>query len=158
MMLVCRYNLFDWPTRPHSNLVVVGASHVTLQTPHVTRHTSHITHHTLHVTGIANTMDLDERLLKRIASRLGLTKIQVRARVRACARVHLCVCMLSHRKSVQTLHKGAACNHHAPYSSTHCKYVTISLCVTPHNSGEHHQEPVAGPYSLRHNRNRVLLE
>jgi origin recognition complex subunit 1 len=43
------YNLFDWPTRPHSNLVVIG---------------------------IANTMDLDERLLKRIASRLGLTKIQ----------------------------------------------------------------------------------
>ena len=28
------------------------------------------------VIGIANTMDLDERLLKRIASRLGLTKIQ----------------------------------------------------------------------------------
>ena len=44
-----RYNLFDWPTRPNSNLVVIG---------------------------IANTMDLDERLLKRIASRLGLTKIQ----------------------------------------------------------------------------------
>jgi origin recognition complex subunit 1 len=43
------YNLFDWPTRPNSNLVVIG---------------------------IANTMDLDERLLKRIASRLGLTKIQ----------------------------------------------------------------------------------
>ncbi len=45
------YNLFDWPTRPHSNLVVIG---------------------------IANTMDLDERLLKRIASRLGLRKIQFR--------------------------------------------------------------------------------
>ena len=44
-----RYNLFDWPTRPQSNLVVIG---------------------------IANTMDMDERLLKRIASRLGLTKIQ----------------------------------------------------------------------------------
>jgi origin recognition complex subunit 1 len=45
------YNLFDWPTRPQSNLVVIG---------------------------IANTMDLDERLLKRIASRLGLRKIQFR--------------------------------------------------------------------------------
>ena len=47
--ILLRYNLFDWPTRPNSNLVVIG---------------------------IANTMDLDERLLKRIASRLGLTKIQ----------------------------------------------------------------------------------
>ncbi len=45
------YNIFDWPTRPQSNLIVIG---------------------------IANTMDLDERLLKRIASRLGLRKIQFR--------------------------------------------------------------------------------
>jgi origin recognition complex subunit 1 len=42
------YNLFDWPTRKHSRLVVVG---------------------------IANTMDLPERLLPRINSRLGLHRV-----------------------------------------------------------------------------------
>ena len=42
------YNLFDWPTRPGARLVVVG---------------------------IANTMDLPERLLPRISSRLGLTRV-----------------------------------------------------------------------------------
>lgn len=42
------YNLFEWPTRPHSRLVVVG---------------------------IANTMDLPERLLPRIASRLAGRRI-----------------------------------------------------------------------------------
>ncbi|GBG30424.1 Origin recognition complex subunit 1 [Hondaea fermentalgiana] len=42
------YNLFDWPTRPNVHLVVVG---------------------------IANTMDLPERLLPRIASRLGMSRV-----------------------------------------------------------------------------------
>lgn len=42
------YNLFDWPTRPNVRLVVVG---------------------------IANTMDLPERLLPRIASRLGMSRV-----------------------------------------------------------------------------------
>ena len=42
------YNLFDWPTRRYARLVVVG---------------------------IANTMDLPERLLPRIASRLGLERV-----------------------------------------------------------------------------------
>ena len=42
------YNLFDWPTRKDSRLVVVG---------------------------IANTMDLPERLLPRINSRLGLHRV-----------------------------------------------------------------------------------
>eukprot|EP00850_Spirogloea_muscicola_P010437 SM000061S19264 [mRNA] locus=s61:425523:429702:- [translate_table: standard] len=42
------YNLFNWPTLPGSQLVVVG---------------------------IANTMDLPERLLPRILSRLGLTRV-----------------------------------------------------------------------------------
>jgi origin recognition complex subunit 1 len=42
------YNLFDWPTRKNSRLVVVG---------------------------IANTMDLPERLLPRINSRLGLHRV-----------------------------------------------------------------------------------
>ena len=40
-------------------------------------------------------MDLDERLLKRIASRLGLTKIQVRARARACVCICVSVCYLT---------------------------------------------------------------
>ena len=38
------YNLFEWPTKPRSRLAVIG---------------------------VANTMDLPERLLPRIASRLG---------------------------------------------------------------------------------------
>ena len=42
------YNLFDWPTRPGSTLAVVG---------------------------IANTLDLPERLLPRILSRLGLHRL-----------------------------------------------------------------------------------
>jgi origin recognition complex subunit 1 len=42
------YNLFDWPTRPNCRLVVLG---------------------------VANTMDLPERMLPRIASRLGLRRI-----------------------------------------------------------------------------------
>lgn len=43
------YHLFDWPNRPHSNLVVIA---------------------------IANAMDLSERILKnRVASRLGLTRL-----------------------------------------------------------------------------------
>lgn len=42
------YNLFDWPTKPGSQLAIIG---------------------------IANTMDLPERLLPRIASRLGTSRI-----------------------------------------------------------------------------------
>ena len=42
------YNLFDWPSKRYSRLVVVG---------------------------IANTMDLPERLLPRIHSRLGLERV-----------------------------------------------------------------------------------
>lgn len=42
------YNLFEWPTRPGCKLIVVG---------------------------IANTMDLPERLLPRVASRLGFNRI-----------------------------------------------------------------------------------
>lgn len=42
------YNLFEWPTLPHSRLVIVG---------------------------VANTMDLPERLLPRIQSRIGLGRI-----------------------------------------------------------------------------------
>ncbi|KAG0609829.1 hypothetical protein M758_7G017000 [Ceratodon purpureus] len=42
------YNLFDWPSRANSRLIVIG---------------------------IANTMDLPERMLPRIASRLGLHRI-----------------------------------------------------------------------------------
>jgi Cdc6-like AAA superfamily ATPase len=42
------YNLFDWPTRPDVQLIVVG---------------------------IANTMDLPERLLPKVASRLGMERI-----------------------------------------------------------------------------------
>ncbi|KAI5064911.1 hypothetical protein GOP47_0019606 [Adiantum capillus-veneris] len=42
------YNVFDWPTRPHSWLFVIG---------------------------IANTIDLPERLLPRIASRMGLQRV-----------------------------------------------------------------------------------
>eukprot|EP00250_Pteridium_aquilinum_P007910 c17528_g1_i1 orf=675-3434(-) len=42
------YNVFDWPTRPHSRLFVIG---------------------------IANTIDLPERLLPRIASRMGLQRV-----------------------------------------------------------------------------------
>lgn len=43
------YNLFDWPMRAGSNLAVIG---------------------------VANTMDLPERLLPRIASRLGQRRVQ----------------------------------------------------------------------------------
>ncbi len=42
------YNLFDWPQRRHARLVVIG---------------------------IANTMDLPERLLPKVASRLGLGRV-----------------------------------------------------------------------------------
>ncbi|KAG1657258.1 Origin recognition complex subunit 1 [Nymphon striatum] len=43
------YNIFDWPTKPHANLIVLA---------------------------IANTMDLPERLmLNRVSSRLGLTRM-----------------------------------------------------------------------------------
>ncbi|EFJ25159.1 hypothetical protein SELMODRAFT_51018, partial [Selaginella moellendorffii] len=42
------YNLFDWPCRPNSRLMVIG---------------------------IANTIDLPERLLPRIASRMGLQRV-----------------------------------------------------------------------------------
>ncbi|KAH7405180.1 hypothetical protein KP509_15G059900 [Ceratopteris richardii] len=42
------YNVFDWPTRPHSRLFVIA---------------------------IANTIDLPERLLPRIASRMGLQRV-----------------------------------------------------------------------------------
>jgi origin recognition complex subunit 1 len=42
------YNLFDWPTRAHAKLVVLG---------------------------VANTMDLPERMLPRVCSRLGLRRI-----------------------------------------------------------------------------------
>ncbi|BBN09249.1 hypothetical protein Mp_4g18200 [Marchantia polymorpha subsp. ruderalis] len=42
------YNIFDWPTRPQSRLVVIG---------------------------IANTMDLPERMLPRIASRMGMKRL-----------------------------------------------------------------------------------
>ena len=43
------YNLFNWPTYPHSRLVVIG---------------------------IANTMNLPERLLPRISSRMGLRRVK----------------------------------------------------------------------------------
>ena len=42
------YNLFEWPTMKHSRLIVVG---------------------------IANTMDLPERLLPKVLSRLGLARV-----------------------------------------------------------------------------------
>ncbi|CAN0403424.1 unnamed protein product, partial [Discosporangium mesarthrocarpum] len=42
------YNLFEWPTRPDSRLVVVG---------------------------IANTMDLPERCLPRVSSRVGVSRM-----------------------------------------------------------------------------------
>ena len=42
------YNLFDWPRRPHARLLIIG---------------------------IANTMDLPERMLPRIHSRLGLFRL-----------------------------------------------------------------------------------
>uniref|UniRef100_A0A0E0DY39 Origin recognition complex subunit 1 n=1 Tax=Oryza meridionalis TaxID=40149 RepID=A0A0E0DY39_9ORYZ len=42
------YNILDWPTRPNSNLVVIG---------------------------IANTMDLPEKLLPRISSRMGIQRL-----------------------------------------------------------------------------------
>ncbi|XP_057844881.2 origin of replication complex subunit 1 isoform X2 [Cryptomeria japonica] len=42
------YNIFDWPTRAHSQLIVIG---------------------------IANTMDLPEKLLPRIASRMGMQRL-----------------------------------------------------------------------------------
>ncbi|KAH9329417.1 hypothetical protein KI387_001525, partial [Taxus chinensis] len=42
------YNIFDWPTRAHSRLIVIG---------------------------IANTMDLPEKLLPRIASRMGMQRL-----------------------------------------------------------------------------------
>jgi hypothetical protein len=45
------YNLFDWPSRRHARLVIIG---------------------------IANTMDLPERLLPRVYSRLGLERILFR--------------------------------------------------------------------------------
>ena len=42
------YNLFEWPTRANARLVVLG---------------------------VANTMDLPERMLPRVCSRLGLRRI-----------------------------------------------------------------------------------
>ncbi|KAF5725484.1 origin of replication complex subunit 1B-like [Tripterygium wilfordii] len=42
------YNILDWPTKPHSKLIVIG---------------------------IANTMDLPEKLLPRISSRMGLHRL-----------------------------------------------------------------------------------
>ncbi|KAF5192232.1 Origin recognition complex subunit [Thalictrum thalictroides] len=42
------YNILDWPTKPHSKLVVIG---------------------------IANTMDLPEKLLPRISSRMGMQRL-----------------------------------------------------------------------------------
>ncbi|XP_065865949.1 origin of replication complex subunit 1A-like [Euphorbia lathyris] len=42
------YNILDWPTRPHSQLIVIG---------------------------IANTMDLPEKLLPRISSRMGIQRL-----------------------------------------------------------------------------------
>ncbi|KAL5567141.1 hypothetical protein UlMin_030305 [Ulmus minor] len=42
------YNILDWPTRPHSKLIVIG---------------------------IANTMDLPEKLLPRISSRMGIQRL-----------------------------------------------------------------------------------
>ncbi|XP_057973097.1 origin of replication complex subunit 1B-like [Malania oleifera] len=42
------YNILDWPTKPHSKLVVIG---------------------------IANTMDLPEKLLPRISSRMGIQRV-----------------------------------------------------------------------------------
>lgn len=43
------YNILDWPTKPHSKLVVIG---------------------------IANTMDLPEKLLPRISSRMGIQRLR----------------------------------------------------------------------------------
>lgn len=59
------YNLFEWPTLRHSRLVVVG---------------------------IANTMDLPERLLPKVLSRLGLARVvfspytrdQIRTIIKVC--------------------------------------------------------------------------
>ncbi|XP_042377517.1 origin of replication complex subunit 1-like isoform X1 [Zingiber officinale] len=42
------YNILDWPTKPHANLIVIG---------------------------IANTMDLPEKLLPRISSRMGIQRL-----------------------------------------------------------------------------------
>ncbi|KAG6511376.1 hypothetical protein ZIOFF_029444 [Zingiber officinale] len=42
------YNILDWPTKPHTNLIVIG---------------------------IANTMDLPEKLLPRISSRMGIQRL-----------------------------------------------------------------------------------
>ena len=46
------YNIFDWPTKSNAKLVVIG---------------------------IANTMDLPERLLPRVASRMGTTRVVFKA-------------------------------------------------------------------------------
>jgi origin recognition complex subunit 1 len=60
------YNLFDWPSRRHARLVVVG---------------------------VANTMDLPERLMPRVASRLGVARVTfapyTRAQLDAIVRARL---------------------------------------------------------------------
>jgi hypothetical protein len=66
------YNLFNWPMLQHSRLVVVG---------------------------IANTMDLPERLLPRVSSRMGMkrivfepyTRVQIEAIVKSRLRHHTAV-------------------------------------------------------------------
>ncbi|KAF9588867.1 hypothetical protein IFM89_016830 [Coptis chinensis] len=48
------YNILDWPTKPNSKLVVIG---------------------TIYSHWIANTMDLPEKLLPRISSRMGIQRL-----------------------------------------------------------------------------------
>ncbi|KAM7272468.1 hypothetical protein ACFE04_027131 [Oxalis oulophora] len=57
------YNILDWPTRPHSKLIVIADLDVMANA--LIGMTS----------GIANTMDLPEKLLPRISSRMGMQRL-----------------------------------------------------------------------------------
>lgn len=68
------YNILDWPTKPNSNLVVIG--NFLLYWPVILILLFSYSFSVLLLNaGIANTMDLPEKLLPRISSRMGIQRL-----------------------------------------------------------------------------------
>jgi len=68
------YNILDWPTKPNSNLVVIGDHSLFLSLIFALPFIYSLVILLMNA-GIANTMDLPEKLLPRISSRMGIQRL-----------------------------------------------------------------------------------
>jgi len=76
-LLQVLYDILDWPTKPHSKLIVIGMSCPFTGgcKDNEERKTLMYYSSLCKYLGIANTMDLPEKLLPRISSRMGIQRL-----------------------------------------------------------------------------------